>query len=554
MTNRLLGLAAGVLAVAVAFASSVSAQTLDADDSITRPATTTFLGDTGLWFVPTGEVLPDGKVSFSAYRANFDRELGFTDISHHALTFGIGVRNRLELFGSFRVNTRIDRDVRPLFDAGQPGAGGVTNANPLVRNGWSNSVGDLLIGTKINLSSEYREQAAAFALRAIAQLPTGDDAAGIGTGQASFFIDAIVSKHINDRIELSGFGGVALRGDPDGIDLSNSVRWGIGAGFPTSNAVRLFTELHGEALFDDVTLDAPLTAEDGSLSPLLSPLRSPLDATIGVLWQRSNGFFAGAGLNISLRHGSRRDVGLSPSSGDRLDFQVRLGFHPGTRDYVPPPPPPPTSPPTPPANQPPTVTARCAPCTVNVNERSTVSAQAQDPDGDALTYRWSAAAGSFADPTASETAWTAPDDEGPVPVTVSVSDGRGGEASDSVTVQVVRPAVREFVFEDVHFDFDRYSLRPSATRVLDEAIAALEESPALRIEIAGHTCNIGTAEYNLALGDRRAQAVRDYLITRGVGAGRLRTVSFGEEQPQHDNAREETRRLNRRAAMVVRVQ
>ena len=543
-----------MLAVAVAFASSVSAQTLDADDSITRPATTTFLGDTGLWFVPTGEVLPDGKVSFSAYRANFDREQGFTDISHHALTFGIGVRNRLELFGSFRVNTRIDRDVRPLFDAGQPGAGGVTNANPLVRNGWSNSVGDLLIGTKINLSSEYREQAAAFALRAIAQLPTGDDAAGIGTGQASFFIDAIVSKHINDRIELSGFGGVALRGDPDGIDLSNSVRWGIGAGFPTSNAVRLFTELHGEALFDDVTLDAPLTAEDGSLSPLLSPLRSPLDATIGVLWQRSNGFFAGAGLNISLRHGSRRDVGLSPSSGDRLDFRVRLGFHPGTRDYVPPPPPPPTSPPTPPANQPPTMTARCAPCTVNVNERSTVSAQAQDPDGDALTYRWSAAAGSFADPTASETAWTAPDDEGPVPVTVSVSDGRGGEASDSVTVQVVRPAVREFVFEDVHFDFDRYSLRPSATRVLDEAIAALEESPALRIEIAGHTCNIGTAEYNLALGDRRAQAVRDYLITRGVGAGRLRTVSFGEEQPQHDNAREETRRLNRRAAMVVRVQ
>ena len=77
--------------------------------------------------------------------------------------------------------------------------------------------------------------------------------------------------------------------------------------------------------------------------------------------------------------------------------------------------------------------------------------------------------------------------------------------------------------------------------------------PDLRIEIEGHTCNIGTAEYNLALGERRANAVRDYLTSRGIGADRLRTVSYGEERPKHDNAREETRRLNRRAALVVRL-
>jgi outer membrane protein OmpA-like peptidoglycan-associated protein len=123
-----------------------------------------------------------------------------------------------------------------------------------------------------------------------------------------------------------------------------------------------------------------------------------------------------------------------------------------------------------------------------------------------------------------------------------------------VTLQVVRPAVKEFVFEDVHFDFDRYSLRPEATRVLDEAVKAMGENAELRLEIEGHTCNIGTAEYNLALGERRAHAVRDYLQSRGIGPDRLRTVSYGEERPKHDNAREETRRLNRRAAMVVRLQ
>ena len=63
------------------------------------------------------------------------------------------------------------------------------------------------------------------------------------------------------------------------------------------------------------------------------------------------------------------------------------------------------------------------------------------------------------------------------------------------------------MFEDVHFDFDRYSLRPEATRALDEAIKSLQDNPQLRIEVEGHTCNIGTAEYNLALGERRANAV-----------------------------------------------
>ena len=92
----------------------------------------------------------------------------------------------------------------------------------------------------------------------------------------------------------------------------------------------------------------------------------------------------------------------------------------------------------------------------------------------------------------------------------------------------------------MHFDFDRYTLRPEATRVLDEAVAALREDADLRIEIEGHTCNIGTAEYNLALGDRRANAVREYLVSRGVSADRLRTVSYGEERPKYDNAREET--------------
>jgi outer membrane protein OmpA-like peptidoglycan-associated protein len=93
----------------------------------------------------------------------------------------------------------------------------------------------------------------------------------------------------------------------------------------------------------------------------------------------------------------------------------------------------------------------------------------------------------------------------------------------------------------------------AAQRILSQAVETLRANPGLRIRIEGHTCNIGTAEYNLALGDRRARSVMQYLISNGIAADRLTTVSFGEENPKYDNSREETRRLNRRAAMTLQI-
>ena len=90
--------------------------------------------------------------------------------------------------------------------------------------------------------------------------------------------------------------------------------------------------------------------------------------------------------------------------------------------------------------------------------------------------------------------------------------------------------------------------------MLDDAIKAMQADNTLRLTVEGHTCNIGTTEYNLALGERRAAAVREYLSGRGIGADRLQTVSYGEERPTHDNSREGTRRLNRRATLKVRLQ
>jgi outer membrane protein OmpA-like peptidoglycan-associated protein len=533
-----------------------------------RPATTTFLGDTGLWYVPIGEVLPARKWSLSAYRVNFDDNQGFSDVSNWPVTFAFGVRDRTELFGSFVVVNRIDRDVRPLFLASAGGpqleanrrAGGFVPQNPLARAAWSgNNVGDLWLGAKINVASQSRDEPAALAIRAMVKAPTGDAESGAGTGKIDFAVDAIASREWDGRVELSGYGGFIVRGAPDEVEATNGVRWGAGAAFPSRKRLRFTAEIDGEVYTKDtLKTKVLLLGEDGSFAPpgFGYEMTSPLNMNLGLTWQHRGGLFAGVGWTWRANMNSRDQFlsAFTNGPGDRMDIVGRIGYHPRVRVYVPPPPTFPPPPPGPPQNRPPSVRARCQPCTVDVGKSSTVSATAQDPDGDALTYTWSAADGAITSAAAAQTLWMAPMVAGPVPVAVTVTDGRGASASDVVTIQVVRTADKSIVFEDIHFDFDRYSLRPEATRALDEVVQVLQTQPALRFEIEGHTCSIGTPEYNLALGERRAAAVRDYFVSRGIAADRAHTVSYGEERPKFENAREETRRLNRRAALVVRVQ
>ncbi len=149
-----------------------------------RPATTSIYGDTGLWFVPTGEVLRDGTWSASAYRLNWDVRQGFTDISHFEGTFAYGVKGRAEIFGAVRFITRIDRDTRPIFGFGGDRYGGVDNSYPFVREGWiGNEFGDAFLGAKFSLLSESRQHPVALALRGMVKLPTGSSDNGRGHRQ-----------------------------------------------------------------------------------------------------------------------------------------------------------------------------------------------------------------------------------------------------------------------------------------------------------------------------------------------------------------------------------
>jgi peptidoglycan-associated lipoprotein len=116
----------------------------------------------------------------------------------------------------------------------------------------------------------------------------------------------------------------------------------------------------------------------------------------------------------------------------------------------------------------------------------------------------------------------------------------------------VEPRETPLSLENVYFEYDRYDLREDARSTLANNAKQLESNGSVNVTIEGHCDERGTTEYNLALGEKRAQAARDYLVNYGIAANRMSTVSFGEERPVDPGHDESSWAKNRRAAFVVR--
>jgi len=105
--------------------------------------------------------------------------------------------------------------------------------------------------------------------------------------------------------------------------------------------------------------------------------------------------------------------------------------------------------------------------------------------------------------------------------------------------------------KEVFFAFDSFDLRPDARATLKTNADWLKANPSTRVEIEGHTDERGTSEYNLALGAKRAQAAKDYLVSLGIPAERLSTISYGEELPACKEQSEDCWQKNRRDRFVI---
>ncbi|MCX6833598.1 MAG: peptidoglycan-associated lipoprotein Pal [candidate division Zixibacteria bacterium] len=114
-----------------------------------------------------------------------------------------------------------------------------------------------------------------------------------------------------------------------------------------------------------------------------------------------------------------------------------------------------------------------------------------------------------------------------------------------------KPVLQENQFQTVYFDFDKYTLRADAKASLDANFALLKEFPDAIVKVEGHCDERGTVEYNLSLGEKRARAVMDYLVGKGIAPAQLSIISYGKERPVDPGHNEAAWGKNRRAEFKV---
>ncbi len=119
-------------------------------------------------------------------------------------------------------------------------------------------------------------------------------------------------------------------------------------------------------------------------------------------------------------------------------------------------------------------------------------------------------------------------------------------------IQNYPAADKNWILTGVNFQFNKSSLLPEAYPILDHAVSVLKENPDLKVEIGGHTDNIGAEKFNQKLSLARAETVRDYLVSKGINKNRLTVIGFGESNPISDNSTETGRAKNRRVEFKVR--
>ncbi|MCX7857097.1 MAG: peptidoglycan-associated lipoprotein Pal [Deltaproteobacteria bacterium] len=120
-----------------------------------------------------------------------------------------------------------------------------------------------------------------------------------------------------------------------------------------------------------------------------------------------------------------------------------------------------------------------------------------------------------------------------------------------VTAPTPKVAEPQYVLKDINFDFDKYNIRPQDAEILKENLNWFKANPGKRVRIEGHCDERGTSEYNLILGQKRADATKNYLVNLGVDEKLLETVSYGKERPLDPGHNEEAWAKNRRAHFLI---
>jgi hypothetical protein len=228
---------AALLWLGMGTAAAQGTTTIDGREYEVRPATPTYLGDTGLFHLPSAYTLPKGRFSLSLFRDNLDRDPKDEDISIHGASLAFGAASRLEIFGNFGIQNRVNADA-----LGQPG---FVSDFPFVASPWQTGVGDLKLGLKYKFLDDYLGDAVGLALRGYVKIPTADERKGLGTGKVSTGGNLILSRSLGKVVDVHGSIGYEFNQDPDGIQIGNAFKWGVGVNFPCCSFFQFQAEVTG---------------------------------------------------------------------------------------------------------------------------------------------------------------------------------------------------------------------------------------------------------------------------------------------------------------------
>ncbi len=158
------------------------------------------------------------------------------------------------------------------------------------------------------------------------------------------------------------------------------------------------------------------------------------------------------------------------------------------------------------------------------------------------------------DESVQQPAQTATPAPAPAPVPAPATDdeaARKAQAAREAAAKRNAAALAALNIQNIYFDFDKSNIRPDAREILKANSEIFLKNSDSKIVIEGHCDERGTAEYNMALGERRAQEAKQYLINLGIDASRMQTISYGKEKPLDTRSTEEAWSINRRAQFVL---
>lgn len=491
------------ITVVPAFAQEQTAEKQDKDYGIriisVDPSLT---GETGIIATLVADTLPQGEWAFGISYHNWDRELTDFDVNQYALSLAFGILDNLEISASMIAFEQISFTNQPSAAIFPPR---VLTSYPFPISTIEEGIGALYIGAKYSFLQDNGDTPG-IAIRGFVKMPTGDEEEGFGSGATDFGGDLIISKHVGDSLLLTANLGITVLGTPDAYDdysFGNDIRWGFGAKYFVDKNFRLMAELAGINAMDDDDF----------------PQEDIMDLRAGLEYKWESGMRLGAGYTRTLLFDEPADdnngafvmFSWSPWRGmkelkeaERRDAEERERIaQEETRKR-------------------------------EQAERQRIEEEKKRAEEEAA--RKKAAEEEAAKKAAEEAANKAAAEEA---------------AKKAAEEEAVKKAVEGLT--DIYFAFDRSDLRSSEVEKLNAVVAWLKENPLRNITIEGHCCYIGTDEYNLALGEARANSIRGFLIEQGIAETRLGVVSYGESRPAFDNSAEETRKFNRRGHFTLKV-